>query len=161
MNLIACVDLNLGIGFEGKLLYSIPDDLRRFKRLTEGKTVVMGSGTLRSLPGGKPLPNRENIILSRSMTGGNVCGSVSELLEKIAAHNPDDVFVIGGEAVYAELEKFCSKAYVTRVNAAVSKRADKFFPDLAKLGWELIERSPEYEREGIRYAYEEYARSSE
>jgi len=160
MNLIAAVDNNNGIGYRGGLIYSLPDDLRRFKQLTENKIVVMGSGTLKSLPNSKPLKNRVNIVLSRSMTADGiiVCGSVTELLSVIAKYDTDDVFVIGGESVYRQLEKYCARAYITRVDA-VSDKADRFFPDLKNGGWTLASRSAVTEHDGVRYAYEEYRKT--
>jgi dihydrofolate reductase len=129
MNLIAAVDRNNGIGKGNKLLFHIPEDMRFFKKKTVGKTVVMGRRTLESLPGKKPLPGRENIVLSKvglpkTVEGVTVCSSVEELFEIIKNKKKNDVFVIGGEAVYMLLAPYCEKAYITEVDAAAD--ADRF-----------------------------------
>lgn len=159
MNLIAAVDNNWGIGRGGELLFFIPEDMRRFKRLTENKVVIMGSATLKSLPGSKPLKNRVNIILSRNTDfaaeNALVCGSTERLFEAIRDYGADDVFVIGGESVYALLAEYCSRAYITRVDA-VCENADRFFPNIEKSGWVLASRSAVMEHDGLRYMYEEW-----
>ena len=120
MNLIVAVDKNFGIGCANKLLYHIPEDLQYFKQKTLGKTVVMGDKTLKSLPGGKPLPNRRNIVMSLEPLAGEneVCGSVEELLAKVKDIPQDDVFVIGGQQIYELLMPYCSYAYITEIDAA-------------------------------------------
>ena len=103
MNLIVCVSRNWGIGKNNELLFHIPDDLKQFKALTTGKVVVMGHNTLKSLPGGKPLPNRTNIVLSRNpnlkIEGATVCNSVQDVLIEVSDRLQSDVFIIGGEAI--------------------------------------------------------------
>lgn len=131
MNAVVAVGRNWGIGKNGGLLFRIPEDMRRFRRLTEGKTVVMGRKTLESLPNGKPLKNRRNVVLSSALKDGDgfeTCGSEDELFEKIAGIPDEEVFVIGGETVYRLLLPYCRKAYVTRIEA--EKPSDVFFPNL-------------------------------
>lgn len=145
MNAIVAVGRNWGIGAGGKLLFRIPEDMRRFRKMTEGKTVAMGRKTLESLPGGKPLPNRRNVILSSSMKsseGIEVCRGKEELLEKLKGIPEEDVFVIGGGEVYRLLLPLCRKAYVTKIDA--ERPSDVFFPNLdEEEGWEMTD-------EGIR-----------
>jgi len=160
--LIAAVDNNWGIGRGGELLFAIPEDMRRFRRLTENKVVIMGSATLKSLPGAKPLKNRVNIVLSRNPDfadyynkGAIVCASLEQVFAAVRGYDTDDVFVIGGEAVYAQLAEHCSRAYITRIDA-VCEDADRYFPNIEAGGWELVSRSPVTEHDGVRYAYEEW-----
>ena len=102
INIIAAVAENRAIGFENKLLYWLPDDLKRFKALTTGHTIIMGRKTFESLPKGA-LPNRRNIVLSRNITelpGCEVFPSLSAALEKCGEE--EEVYILGGSTVYAE-----------------------------------------------------------
>lgn len=131
MNLISCVNQNWGIGKNNRLLFSLPEDMRFFRDKTIGKTVVMGSQTFRSLPNGKPLPNRENLVLSTTLSSGRgftVFSTIEELLRVISTRDRTSVFVIGGEAVYKSLLPYCERAYITKVSMSVP--ADRFFPNL-------------------------------
>ena len=124
MNAIAAVNEKGYIGRNGTLLYSIPEDMAYFVRMTKGKCVVMGRKTLLSLPGGKGLKNRQNYVLSRAMTeaealdrGVTVVRSVDELLRALdeAGISTDEVFVIGGSEIYALLLPHCDTLYITRI----------------------------------------------
>ena len=132
MNMIVCVSRNWGIGKNNQLLFHIPDDLKQFKALTTGKVVIMGHNTLKSLPGGKPLPNRTNIVLSRNphlvVEGATVCNSVQDVLIEVSGLPHSDVFIIGGETIYKIFLPYCRRALITRVDTAPD--ADAFFPDL-------------------------------
>ena len=106
MNLIVAVDRGWGIGKDGGLLYSIPEDMKFFRTTTAGKTVIMGRATLESLPGGRPLPKRRNIILSRTLSeveGAEVCKTPEEIVALLADTPSEDIFVIGGESVYRDM----------------------------------------------------------
>jgi|GEM_PF-1741624 len=120
MNLIAAVSRNWGIGNEGKLLFNLSGDLRRFRTLTEGNHVIMGRKTLESLPGGRPLAGRNNIVLSRTLDAGTpgvtVCRDVAELKQLTKKIPTDKLFVIGGGEIYRLLEPLCSYAYITWVD---------------------------------------------
>lgn len=156
MNLIAMVDLDWGIGKDGKQPLFIPEDLARFKRLTTGRTVIMGRKTLEALPGGKPLPGRRNIVLTHDMKfkvdGAEVVHSVGELL-KIA---PKNAFVIGGDSIYRQLLPFCDKAYITKVAAFF--RADRFCPNLTKdTEWQRTHAGKRQES-GVVFWFDEYKR---
>ena len=125
MNIIANADKNWAIGKDGALLFPIDADLKNFKRLTLNKIVVMGRKTLESLPGSKPLKDRRNIVLSKTMPETeelHVCRSLASLQQLLSTQEftnltSDDVFVIGGAAVYAQLLPFCTTAYITKVEA--------------------------------------------
>lgn len=104
MNLIAAADENWGIGKNGGLLAHISGDMKYFRETTKGKIVVMGRKTLESFPGGKPLKNRVNIVLTGNKDfvpeGVVICHSVEETLEKLKEYPKEDVFIIGGGMIY-------------------------------------------------------------
>ena len=128
MQAIVAVSQSWGIGKDGRLLFRLSADLRRFKALTTGRTVVMGRKTLQSLPGGKGLPNRRNLVLSRRMDYAPENAEAVTSVEALLRTAGEDAFVIGGESVYRALLDACDTAYVTRIDAAWP--ADSFFPDL-------------------------------
>lgn len=139
MNCIAIVDKKWGIGKNNRLLFNIPEDMEFFKQKTVGNIVVMGKNTLLSFPGENPLPNRTNIILSTTLERNDciVCRNLFALWKQLCKFNLQDVFIIGGEQVYRQLLPYCSKAYITKVNA--DGYASDFFPNLDKdRNWELI-----------------------
>ncbi|MDR2898342.1 MAG: dihydrofolate reductase [Spirochaetaceae bacterium] len=159
MNLIVAVDNNWCIGSQGNLLFSIPEDMQYFKKLTETKVVIMGHSTLKSLPHGKPLKNRTNIILSRNkdlnIDNAVVCHSVAELLSLIGTYNADDVFVIGGQMIYELLLDYCHAAYVTKINA--QGNGDTWFPNIDNRdNWELADESEEKQYNDITYRFTKY-----
>ena len=159
MNMIVCVSRNWGIGKDNQLLFHIPDDLKQFKALTTGKVVIMGHNTLKSLPGGKPLPNRTNIVLSRNpnlvVEGATVCNSVQDVLIEVSGLPHSDVFIIGGEAIYKIFLPYCRRALITRVDAAPD--ADAFFPDLLEHPqWKIRQESDFMEYDELSYQYVEY-----
>ena len=121
MKLIVAVDREWGIGYRGKLLASVKEDLTHFRKLTEGKTIVYGSVTLRTFPNGRPLKNRTNLILSSKPNlkpeGAIVLRSIEELIAYEKAHTGEDIIVVGGTSVYKQLLPYCEAAYVTRFDA--------------------------------------------
>lgn len=120
MNLIVNVDSNWAIGYRGKLLVSIPEDMKFFRSETTGKVVVLGRKTLDTFPGGQPLKNRTNIILTRNpnyqVKGAIICHSVEEVLEELKKYNSEDVYIIGGDSIYKEFLPYCDVAHVTRTD---------------------------------------------
>lgn len=141
MNAIVVVDNEWGIGKNNDLLFSLPEDMKFFRAKTLGKVVVMGSNTLKSFPNGKPLKNRTNVVL---FPGGEkredctVVDSLEELSDELKKYSDDDVFVVGGAMMYKTMLPFCSRVFVTKVNALGG--ATVFFPNLDKLeGWALQE----------------------
>ena len=146
MQLIAAADARWGIGKDGKLLVSIPADMKNFKTVTAGKTVIMGRKTQESLPGKRPLAGRRNIILTRqadyAAEGFETASGVEELLKLIEGTDPDDVFCIGGAEIYRLLLPYCDKALITRIDHVYD--ADAFLPDLDEdSAWKLVEESDE------------------
>ena len=155
MQAIVAVSNNWGIGKDNDLLFRISADLKRFKALTSGHAVVMGRKTLESLPGGKGLPNRRNVVLTTNpdFTAENVeiATNPAQLLFTAGA----DAFVIGGGSVYRQLLCVCDRVYVTKVFA--DAEADAFFPDLdADPNWEIAEESEIMEENGLRFQYVDY-----
>jgi len=136
--IIAAVAKNNAIGKNNKLLWHLPNDLQRFKRITSGHTVIMGRKTFLSLPG--LLPNRKHIVLTRDMNfapQGDV-QVVHSLSELFASLNPNELnFVIGGAEVYAQLLPYSERLYLTVIDREFA--ADAFFPAVDYAEWELIE----------------------
>lgn len=132
MELIVAVDEEWGIGNKGQLLAHVREDLMHFKRLTLGKTVILGSATLSTFPGGKPLKGRRNVILhpdpAFTVEGATVVHSLDELFGDIAAHRDDDYVVIGGASVYRQLLPHCDAAFVTKFHRSFEK--DVYFENL-------------------------------
>lgn len=143
MKMIVAVDREWGIGYRGDLLARIRADLMNFKNHTAGKTVVYGSNTLATFPGGKALKNRENIILHPSIDfkvdGATVVHSLDELFQVLRVReSTDDVYVIGGASVYTQLLPYCDTAIVTKFDKSYDK--DVYIPDLdASEEWECTE----------------------
>ena len=139
------------IGRDGKLLWNLPDDLKRFKVLTMGHPIIMGRATYESI--GRPLPGRTNIVLcgdaSFAPEGVVVCRTLDEAFDT-AAILDDEVFVIGGGSVYAQTIERADRLYLTLVDDDTP--GDTFFPEYAHLPFREITRE-EGEYEGLRYAY--------
>ncbi|MGN0643135.1 MAG: dihydrofolate reductase [Huintestinicola sp.] len=147
---------DFGIGKDNDLLFNIPADKKFFREKTVGSTVVMGRKTFQSLPFGKPLKDRENVVLTRdpdfTAEGAEICHSTEELFFLLCNRESDKVFLIGGAEIYGLLLDKCDKAYVTKIEKAVP--ADKFFPNIDKLpGWKMTEQSEEMEHEGIKFRF--------
>ena len=157
MTAIVCVSQNWGIGRDGALLFRISADLKRFKALTVGKTVILGRKTLDTFPGGKPLKDRRNIVLSRrelDIPGAEIAHS----FEEAAALGGDDAIVIGGASVYMALLSRCDRVYVTKVGAAPD--ADSFFPDLDdNPDWRVASESEVFEENGLKFRFVDYIRN--
>ncbi len=138
---IAAVDQNYAIGLGKAMLYHLPADLKHFAKATAGKVLVMGRATLDSFPGGKPLPRRVNIVLTRNPDYKRddvlIARDFAELARLLAPYPPDTVMLLGGDSVYHALIDSCSRAILTKVDAAAP--ADKYFPNLdQRANWRLI-----------------------
>ena len=125
MNLIVAVDKNWAIGNKGELLVRIPADHKMFRQETTGKVVVLGRKTMDTFPGGQPLKNRDNIILSRNeayqQKDAQVVHSVEELLEAVKGYDTKEVYVIGGSSVYEQLLPYCDTAHVTKLTMPMKR----------------------------------------
>lgn len=142
LSLIVAIADNQAIGKQQQLLCHLPKDLKRFKEITSGHTVIMGRKTFESLPNGA-LPNRKNIVLSSSADLSYphclVVNSLEQALEACAGES--EVFIIGGAAVYEAALKQADKLYITRIHHAF-EGADTFFPPLNESDWVETERVP-------------------
>ncbi|MDO4314416.1 MAG: dihydrofolate reductase [Oscillospiraceae bacterium] len=160
MNAIVVIDQNWAIGREGGLLFSLPTDMKRFRTLTTGGTVITGRKTLDSFPGGKPLPKRRNIVVTRNANfqreGAEIASSAEEALKLAADEDPDKLWVIGGGSIYAALLSRCKRVYLTRVETQVDE-SDTFFPNLDKLpGWEIESTGEPVTENGFTYRFVDY-----
>lgn len=171
--LIASADDAWGIGNENALLQPVPEDLKRFSQLTRGNAVVCGRKTLETFKDGKPLPNRVNIILTRSVAisrSAESSGSMSSTPEEIlVVHDLEalsrvldtmhcSIYVIGGASVYRQLLDYCATALITRLDGCWE--ADSFLPDLdADPQWTLADEEEwQTSRNGVRFRYCRYER---
>lgn len=145
VSIIVAKSKNNVIGSNGSIPWSVPKDLKYFKELTEGNTVIMGRKTYESLPENKkPLPNRINIVITRDSNfkanGCIVVGSLEEALLK--ADNKNDTFIIGGGEIYKQALNFVDKIYITEINEEFV--GDTYFPELSdKWGLVDVEESKE------------------
>ena len=161
MNLIVNVDSNWAIGYRGKLLVSIPEDMKFFRSETTGKVVVLGRKTLDTFPGGQPLKNRTNIILTRNpnyqVKGAIICHSVEEVLEELKKYNSEDVYIIGGDSIYKEFLPYCDVAHETRTDHVYD--ADAWFPNLEEdPAWVLTGESEEKTYFDLEFRFCRYER---
>ena len=157
MRLIAAVDEKWGLGYRGELLAHVRADLKNFAAITTGKTVILGSKTLATFPGGRPLKNRENIVMSRradySVEGAVVVHSVEEALAEAA--KTERCLCIGGESVYRQFFPHVDKVHVTKVDAR--PESDAFFPDLdADPAWRITDEGEALDHEGLSYRFMVY-----
>ncbi len=159
MNLIVAIDKNNGIGKNGDLLCHLSADLKHFKEVTTGKTVIMGYNTLISLPKSAPLKNRRNIVLYEkdiTIEGAEVVHSLDELFELIRGIEPDELFVIGGAMVYTLLMPYCQKLYITHIEKAFD--ADRFLPEIKESEWRAIDESELMQEGDLSFRYVTYER---
>lgn len=161
MNLIAAVDRHWAIGYKGKLLNSIPEDMKFFRETTTNKVLIMGRKTLESFPNGLPLKNRVNIVLSRQkdykVRDAIVVHSVEEALAKAAGYNDEDVYVIGGASIYEQFLPYCSVAHVTKMDYVY--QADAYLADLDQdPQWLYVAESEEKTYFDLEYQFVMYIR---
>lgn len=161
MKFIVAADARWGIGKDGGLLAHFSKDLAFFKQMTTGHVVVMGRKTLESFPGGRPLPNRLHIILTRDAQyhapeGVIVVHSIGALAEKLAALGREDVFLIGGASLYGALVDACDEGYVTHIDH-VYEEADVHFPNLDfKDNWQFSDTLQTAEDHGVSLRFCHY-----
>ena len=160
ISIISAVAENNAIGFENKLIYWLPNDLKRFKSLTTGNTIIMGRRTFESLPKGA-LPNRRNIVLSRTGKAGDFPGcdlfaSLEEALKNCRAE--EDVFIIGGHSVYRDALPLADRLCLTLVHDTPT-HADTFFPAFAE-GWKEVWREDHDtdEKHSQKYSFVDFER---
>lgn len=145
------------IGNKGKLLWHIPDDLKRFKQLTMGHPVIMGRKTFESIlgySGGKPLPGRTNVVVTRDKTyaheGAVVVSSLEEAFEKARVLDTEEIHIGGGAEIYAQVLSRVDRLYLTIVND--EPEADTFFPDYSEFT-KVVEKSETRDHGGLKYEW--------
>ena len=157
MNAIVVTDKQWAIGRSGDLLFSLPGDMKRFRTLTASGALIMGRKTLDSFPGGRPLKDRRNIVLTRrerSIPGAEIVHSFDEAI----ALGGDDALVIGGASVYMALLDRCERVCVTKVYASAD--ADSFFPCLdSSPDWRIEHESEMLEENGLKFQFVDYVRN--
>ena len=163
MNLIAAVDKNWAIGKNNQLLVRIPADQKFFRETTTGKVVVMGRKTLESFPNGLPLKNRTNIVLTRDknykVKDAIVLHSMDELMVELEKYDSDDIYIIGGEKIYAQLVDQCDVAHITKIDYEYD--ADAYFPNLdEKPEWVITGDSEEQTYFDLIYDFYRYERKA-
>ncbi len=161
MNVIVAVDSNWAIGNKGQLLIRIPGDMKMFREETTGKVVVLGRKTMETFPGGKPLPNRVNIILSTNkdytVSDAVVVHSIEELKEELKKYNTEDVYIIGGATVYEQMLPECDTIHVTKIDREYE--ADAHFANLDELPeWKITAESDEQTYFDTTYTFIKYER---
>ena len=160
ISIIVAVAENYAIGKKGDLLCHMPADLKHFKEITSGKTVLMGERTFFSLPK-HPLPNRRNIVLTdvagKTFDGAEAVYSLDELCAKVAGE--DEAFVIGGGMVYRQMMPLADKLYITHIHHSWDD-ADTFFPEIKESEWKLLsaERHEADDKNPYAYTFAEYGR---
>lgn len=159
MNIIVAVDEKWGIGYKNELLVRIPADQRFFRETTTGNVVIMGRKTLESFPGGQPLKNRTNIVITSKedyqLKDAIVVHSVEEALEQVKDVPSENVYVIGGASIYEQMLSLCDTAHVTKVN--YTYQADTYFPDLDEMPeWEITGESEEQTYYDLEYTFVKY-----
>lgn len=162
MNMIFCVDKNFGIGANNKMLFNLKTDLAYFRQKTEHKVVVMGYNTLMSLPNGKSLKNRTNIIMTTKdikIDNAIVVHSMDELWHILKNYNSDDIFVIGGEKVYKSMLPYCKKVYCTKVDSV--QNATVFAPNMDNIPhFKIVSESEKYTENSLNFKFVEYENST-
>ena len=157
--IIAAIANDYALGLDNKLLCHLPADLKHFKELTSGHTVVMGRNTFFSLPKGA-LPNRRNIVLSpdeETFTDCETAHSFPEVFE--LCQKDEKIFFIGGAMVYSQAMEWVDSLYITWIHA--SFEADVFFPEINQDIWEEAEREDHFDEEPYPYSFVHYVRKKD
>lgn len=160
ISIIAAVAQNRAIGFENKLLYWLPNDLKRFKALTTGHTIVMGRKTFESFPKGA-LPNRRNVVLSRNpeleLPGAECYTSLNAALA--SCQTDEHIYIIGGDSVYQQSMDLADELCLTLVEDTPDQ-ADAFFPEVSPSIWKevFVEKHSADEKHQQNYSFVNYER---
>lgn len=160
ISLIAAIAENRVIGAHNKLLWQLPDDLKRFKELTRGHPVIMGRKTYESI--GRPLPGRKNIVITHKVgleiSGCEVVSSLDEAIASAKSGMPEEIFIIGGGEIYRQAMATADRMYLTHVHA--SPTGDVLFPEFDASEWKVIEEEehPVDKDHALRFTYKTYER---
>jgi len=136
ISLIVAADLNNGIGYCNQLLCHLPADLKYFKNLTTGHHILMGKNTYNSI--GKPLPNRTNLVVSKTINnlhGCHVFNAIDDAIAFALSNNETELFIIGGDSIYKQCMYMAETIYITRIKHTFT--ADTFFPVIDPTVWQL------------------------
>jgi dihydrofolate reductase len=161
ISIIVAIASNYAIGKNNDLLWHIPNDLKRFKRLTENHYIVMGKRTYYSLPK-RPLPKRTSLVITdiegEEIDGCIMAYSIGEAIDKM--DDQKENFIIGGGSIYKQFMPLACKLYITRVHKDFE--ADTFFPEISLKDWELvsIEDVDDDDKNEFNYSFEEYVRKT-
>ncbi len=161
ISIIVAIAQNYAIGKNNDLLWHIPEDMKRFRKITSGHKVIMGKRTYLSLPV-RPLRNRENIVITdtpgENFDGCTMVYSISEALEK--CNDGEECFIIGGASVYKQLLPFTNRLYLTWVHKEIE--GDVFFPVINFNEWQILSQEdfPVDDNLGFSYSYVIYDRRS-
>ena len=161
MQIIVAADKHWAIGKDGDLLWHLPEDMKFLREKTTGNVVVMGRKTLESCPGGQPLKNRTNIVLSTNpdyqVKGAIVVHSKEELLKELEKYDSDSIYVIGGATIYKMMLPYCDTIHVTKIDHAYE--ADTFFVNLDEMPeWKITADSDEQTYFDLEYVFLKYER---
>ena len=160
VSIIAAIDQHMAIGFQNKLLFWLPNDLKRFKALTTGNTIIMGRKTFESLPKGA-LPNRRNVVLSSNPAtecpGAEVFPSLEAALQ--SCKEEEHVYIIGGVSIYRQALPFADELCLTEIDSTAPE-ADVYFPEVSPEMWQEKSREthPADEKHLCSYAFVDYVR---
>ncbi len=160
ISIIAAVDQRMAIGFQNKLLFWLPNDLKRFKSLTTGNTIIMGRKTFESLPKGA-LPNRRNVVLSSNPAtecpGAEVFPSLEAALQ--SCREDEHVYIIGGASMYRQALPFADELCLTEIDSTAPE-ADVYFPEVSPEIWQEKSREahPADEKHLCSYAFVDYVK---
>ena len=161
ISIIVAIAANYAIGKQGGLLCHLPEDLKHFKAVTSGRTVIMGERTFYSLPK-HPLPNRRNIVITdqpgKTFDGAEAAYSIDEAVQ-LANANKEEAFVIGGGMVYRQFMDIADKLYNTHIHHSWED-ADTFFPIIEPEVWRKVSEEPHFadENNPFDYTFTEYIR---
>ena len=161
MKAILSADRKWGLGYQGRLLVSIPSDLRFFRETTMGHVVVMGRKTLESLPAGQPLAGRKNVVLTRDeaykVKGCEIFHNLKDAMEFLKQFKSEDIYIIGGAEIYEAFLPYCDTAHITWID--YEYMADTWLPNLDKdPDWEVTADSDEQTYFDLEYSFMKYER---
>ncbi len=151
LSIIVAMSSNLAIGVNNTLPWHLSEDLKHFKSLTTGHTIIMGRKTYESI--GRPLPNRRNIVVSRNLNtfydGVEIVNSLEDALS--ISSNDEEVFIIGGSNIYEQSLSFVEYLYITEIAKAFE--GDAFFPEIDKSLWTEFSRETHVSSDGLKFSF--------
>ena len=152
MKIIVAMSNNNVIGINNKLPWHLSDDLKRFKLLTQGNQIVMGRKTFESI--GRPLPNRDNIIITRDLNSKIEGVKIISKIEDIPYSEDQKTFIIGGGEIYSQTINLCDELFITQINSEI--QGDTYFPEISSNIWKVYERSGTMIENKVEFEYITY-----